>query len=189
MKHPHKQLRWLPIIALSLLIAWGCSRAGVTPTSDLKLQVVRVQNDGGKHYQKIRIGDEQFSFFERGRELRCRSNSLAFRVFKDKDGSLSSFNVLVRQDHPVTYKSPPHPSQSLGKPLTSRTAYHDLDGDTVLDTMVKIGPDLHEAYILHHNTWLHVRNSKVKWEYRKSVMDVKGERKYAFQDGKWAAIN
>ncbi len=164
-------------------VATASAPTTATPTEEptVRPKVVRIQTDGGKFYQRIDLGQANFKFFERPRQIKGWSRLLDFSFFLNDANALSRFQMILRAEG-EKYSPAPIGGQAVGVPASRWTVYNDLDGDTVLDTMLKVGPGLHETYILHENAWIRVGSSKAKMLRTHSLPD---RIPYSFKDGKW----
>lgn len=79
------------------------------------------------------------------------------------------------------------PGRSSIPPKSNVTLYEDLNGDSVLDTMIKMGPQIYSTYILHKNTWTEVNHSVSPWSIRAAdgVYSYETKTRYVFKSGAW----
>lgn len=148
----------------------------------LRPNVFLIHVDAENFPHSVILKNGTFGFSEHGESLRCSSNLVDFDL-KLKDGDqLENFSMILRIE-PAQYLDVP--GRPAYYPLTKKTVYNDLDGDSVLDTMVKIGPKFQETYILSNNTWIQGENSRVLWKFRKKVRAVNTGETYIFDNGGW----
>lgn len=109
---------------------------------------------------------------------------LDYTLSSDDDGELNHLSLVVRPESQKWRAAPPN-SQASRVADSNYTVYEDLDGDSVFDTMVKVGPGRMSSYILADKHWIEVGNSKAKWQHRNSVKAVDGGVEYFFAKGGW----
>lgn len=174
----------IAVAVLSVLIADSFFGQDSDIEYGIRLPVEHAQDDGGVRYKPVWLKSATISFFERKREIRCDSKIMDYTLNRDDDGHLNYFHLILRAE-PVRWKPVPPEAQSA-PPLTKWTNYWDLDGDSVFDAMCKIGPDLHETYIIIENQWTRVANSRAKWGAKPTAQDFHDRQvKYSFEGGFW----
>jgi hypothetical protein len=99
-------------------------------------------------------------------------------------GTLTNAWVLLRAE-PEKTRPAPRGAQAASYPDSRWTVYTDIDGDSVFDTMVKVGPGQQETYILYRNTWIEVGNQMAKFIVG-SVARAKADgAEYIFKGHAW----
>ncbi len=174
---------WIAVTVLSGLMAGSFFGQDQKVEKGVRLPVARTQDDGGVGYEPVLLKTAAVHFFERKKEIWSDSELVDYTLNRKDDGHLSYFSLTLRPE-PARWKPAPGGGQQAG-PLaqTKWTIYDDLDGDSVLDTMRKVGPKLTETYILCENTWVQVENSPEKWGTKPTARS--GDVKYFFQQGVW----
>ena len=145
---------------------------------------VIASHENGTRYEAVVLSNASFQFFERQQELHCNSRLLDFELNQKGKDKLDSFKMILRSE-PTLFERPP-PGSPTWIPATKYTVYNDLDGDSVLDTMTKIGPNLKETYILYGNAWVQiVGHAQFGWKRLKSVQALKTKKTYTFDKDGW----
>jgi hypothetical protein len=118
------------------------------------------------------------------KEERRNGRLLEYTLNSNADGTLANAWVLLRAE---PYKSRPAPAgaQAASYPESRWTVYTDIDGDSVFDAMVKVGPKGDETFILYHNTWIQVGNQMAKFTAGGVVRAKADGANYVFKDHAW----
>jgi hypothetical protein len=152
------------LLAISLLASDATPRTGEAVGQDdhpLTLKVIRTDQEGMAYYQGIALKNDSYRFSEQARRTVLESTLADFDVERDDRGHLAGFHLLMRAE-PERRLPAPEGGQAAALPGSRSTSYLDIDGDSVLDVMVKSGPGLSETSILHEDRWVRVNNRKGK---------------------------
>jgi hypothetical protein len=88
------------------------------------------------------------------------SRLLSYQLTTGPGGTLANAWLLLRAEpqkfRPGPRVADPRGAQAASYPDSRWTVYTDIDGDSVFDSMVKVGPKETETYILYRNTWIEV---------------------------------
>ena len=77
------------------------------------------------------------------------------------------------------------PGEQTAIPQAAQTVYEDLNGDSVLDTMVQSGPNGTRSYILYRNSWVLVGTYMSGFEIGRPVFSFDRKTKYIFVNNQW----
>ena len=109
---------------------------------------------------------------------------LWYRLTTGSGGTLANAWVLLRAE-PEKHRPAPPGGQAGSYPDSRWTVYTDIDGDSVFDTMVKVGPKQEETYILYGNTWIRVGDQKAKFTVGSVVRAKADGTDYVFKGHGW----
>ena len=152
----------------------------------LRPKVVRTQDDGRVYYQHIILKNTGFQFSETEKMLTCYSDLFDYDISKDKDNHLTNFRLYLKADSKDLYRSMPGRGSLI--PLLNSTSYQDLNGDSVLDTMSKSGPQGSSTSILYKNTWLEVYGDKRGLAVGRSAFSIHTKTTYVFKGSGWEVM-
>ena len=159
-----------PVFGFLVLLAAGgllLIRHSEADDDDANLARVPIQHseDDGQRlwYQAVGLKNATLHFHETPGTLSESSQLIDYTMWRDDAGKLEHLLFALRAE-PAKWRAAPPESQAEQLPDSRYTVYEDLDGDSVFDTMVKVGPDSMSSFILFENTWIQVGNSKVKWD-------------------------
>jgi hypothetical protein len=185
MKMNRRMVGLIGVLAAGGLLAMRASRADDEDANLFRLPVQHSQDDGQRlWYQPIGLKNATVRFHETPSALSETSQLIDYTMWRDDAGKLERLWFVLRPEA-AKWRAAPPGSQADQLPASHRTVYEDLDGDSVFDTMVKVGPESMSSFILFENSWIQVGNSKAKWEYRRYVQAIDSGRKYYFAKGGW----
>jgi hypothetical protein len=151
--------------------------------NNLHPKVVRSQDNGWVYYQRIILNNASFQFLENKKTLSCYSNFVDYDVSEDEENHLSNFRLHLQSSSERAFRSEPGRGSLI--PLSNSTLYQDLNGDSVLDTMIKHGPQGHGSYILYKDAWVQVNNSKMGFAIGRAVFANQTKTTYIFNKNAW----
>jgi len=109
---------------------------------------------------------------------------LSYQLTTAPGGTLANAWVLLRAE-PEKHRPAPRGAQAASYPDSRWTVYTDIDGDSVFDTMVKVGPQQEETYILYRNTWIEVGNQMAKFTDGSVTRAKADAAEYVFKGHAW----
>ncbi len=112
------------------------------------------------------------------------SRLMDYQLTTGPGGALANAWVVLRAE-PEKHRPAPRGAQAASYPDSRWTVYTDIDGDSVFDTMVKVGPKQDETYILYRNTWIEVANQKAKFTVGSVVRAKADGPEYVFKGHAW----
>jgi hypothetical protein len=112
------------------------------------------------------------------------SRLLRYQLTTGPGGTLANAWVLLRAE-PEKLRPAAPGDQRASIPDSRWTVYTDIDGDSVFDTMVKVGPNQEETYILYRNTWIEVGNSMARFTVGSVARANAGAAEYVFKGHAW----
>ena len=139
-------------------------------------------------YTPLALKGAYFSFSEREGIVSAEGTLLDFSIQQSEDYKLKSATLSLRPE-PIRYVAAP-PSGPVGAyQVTNETTYTDLNGDSILDTMVQYKPFDRKKFILLGNQWVQVKpyGKKSRDEHPELVTGLAGE-KYKFEDSAWRLL-
>jgi len=151
--------------------------------AEIHPQIVRSQDDGRVYYQQIILKNSAFHFSENQKSLSCFSDLFNYDFTKDEKNNLARFRLNLQANTEQVHQTVPGSGSSIA--LSNSTLYQDLNGDSVLDTMVKHGPQGHGRYILYKNSWIHVNDSMVGFAIGSRVISIESKVGYVFVKNEW----
>jgi hypothetical protein len=151
-----------------------------TPASRAK--VTYTYPDGRVNYEPVHLSNATLRLSEFRKSLISYSTLFDFDLNLKSKNQLGSFRMILRPE-PQNQVAPP-PGAATWRPVTRWTVYDDLNGDSVLDTMIQRGPELHSSFILVKNSWVEVGNLRAGWRLG-SVRALKTKQTYVFENGGW----
>ena len=113
-----------------------------------------------------------------------KSQLLTYALTTRPDRTLANAWVLLRAE-PEKLRPAPPGGQKASYPDSRWTVYTDIDGDSVFDTMVKVGPKQDETYILYRNTWIQVGDQMAKFTAGSVVRAKADGAEYVFKGHAW----
>jgi hypothetical protein len=148
-------------ISVGLLLA--CWRIEAQVLKDaIHLKVTGVQGPDTDHaltsYEPIALKEGSLKIQESNEHLSLQNEFFDFDVKRDKN-HLTEFDLRLEADsnQPLHF-NPGKEVQHPFTPLSNSTTYSDLNGDSVLDTMIQRGPNKLSCFIMYHDTWVKVNN-------------------------------
>lgn len=182
-------IRHLPRInAAFLLFAFVWLLLGRSSADDDSANAVRLpiqhSRDEGKSlwYEPVALKHGVVRFHETPESLNQMSRLIDYTLHLDGE-KLRKCSLVLRPE-PQKWRAAPPNSQHDQLPDSAYTMYEDLNGDSVFDTMVKVGPGAMSSYILLENHWVEVNNSMVKREGRVARSLADG-REYILGENGW----
>ncbi len=112
------------------------------------------------------------------------SRLMEYQLTSDPGGSLANAWVVLRAE-PEKHRPAPRGAQAASYPDSRWTVYTDIDGDSVFDAMVKVGPKQHETYILYRNTWIEVGDQMAKFTVGSVARAKPNGTDYIFKGHAW----
>jgi len=139
-------------------------------------------------YTPLALKGAYFSFSEDEDNVYAEGTLLDFFINQTDDYKLKSFTLVLRPE-PVRMKFTP-PGERVGAyQVTNQTSYTDLNGDSILDTMLQYKATWKsEKFILLGNQWIQVQPSPTRRRTDpKQATGLSGE-KYEFADSGWRLV-
>jgi hypothetical protein len=177
-------------VIVVVLAAVGLWLIHASPAEDDDVNLARLpiqhsKDDGDSlWYQAVGFKNATLRFNETKGTFSEHGELIDYTMWRGDQGKLDHLRFVLRAE-PAKWRPAPPGSQAVRLPDSRYTVYEDLDGDSALDTMVKVGPDSMSSFILFENTWIEVGNSMAKWESRRTVRAIDGGRQYHFAIGGW----
>jgi len=109
---------------------------------------------------------------------------LDYQLTVDPRGALTRAWMLLRAEPEKTLPAPAG-GQASSLPGSRWTVYTDIDGDSVFDAMVKVGPNQQETCILYRNTWITVGNQMAKFTLGSTARAEADGKQYVFKEHAW----
>lgn len=181
----NKHILWLTPLIAGALAFTTLHVHSQAPEQELQPKVARTQDDGGVFYQRISLKNDNIQFFERGKSLNSYGRYVDYTVGQDDAGHLTGFHLTLSADANTQQRYQSTPGGQSLLPLFNSTSYQDLDGDSVLDTMIKNGPQGSGCYILYQNKWTEVRRYMTGLAADRPALSPDGKTKYVFLKGHW----
>ncbi len=143
------------------------------------------------YYPHLSLKGTNFSFVEfteQGEQLYVESELLDFSLTQTGDHKLQGATITLRPA-PQIYKMGPPGGQIAGYPIINTTHYTDLNGDSILDTMVQYTHPNTKKFILLGNQWIQVKPYRMlrRDEHPELATGLSGE-KYEFSDSGWRLV-
>jgi hypothetical protein len=113
-----------------------------------------------------------------------QSQLLTYKLTTDPSGTLAHAWVLLRAE-PEKLRPAPRGGQAASYPDSRWTVYTDIDGDSVFDTMVKVGPKQQETYFLYRNTWVQVGDQMAIFTIGSTARAKADGAEYVFKRHAW----
>ena len=113
---------------------------------------------------------------------------LDFTIHQAENYKLKSATIALRPE-PSRYQMEPPGGQIAASHVTNETTYTDLNGDSILDTMVQYIHPHTKKFILLGDRWIQVKPYGMlrRDEHPELVTGLSGE-KYKFEDSAWKLI-
>ena len=109
---------------------------------------------------------------------------LTYQLTTAPNGTLANAWVVLRAEPEKTRPAPPG-GQAASYPDSRWTVYTDIDGDSVFDAMVKVGPKQNETFILYRNTWIQVGDQMAMFTVGSVVRAKADGNEYVFKGHAW----
>ena len=190
-----------------VVVAAGCAAAPHKPAALAKkgppqpeafdgeratLPIKRAQTDAeGKPmliYTPLALNGAYFSFIECEGYVSAEGTLLDFSIHQTEDYKLKSARVVLRPE-PIRVKLAPPGGSVMAYQVSDQTTYTDLNGDSILDTMVQYTHQHIKEFILLDNQWIQVKPygmGRIN-KHPELVTGLSGE-KYRFEDSAWKLI-
>jgi len=156
------------------------------------LPIKRTQTDNeGKPfliYTPLDLKGSYFSFIEREGSVSAEGTLLDFSIHQTEDYKLKSATISLRPE-PLRYQAAAPGGQVAAYQVTNETSYTDLNGDSILDTMVQYIRPNTKKFILLGNQWIQVQPYRMlrRDEHPELATGLSGE-KYEFSDSGWRLV-
>lgn len=139
-------------------------------------------------YTPLALKGAYFSFSESEGNVSAEGTLLDFSIQQTENYKLKSTTISLRPE-PIRYESAPPGGQIGAYQVTNETTYTDLNGDSILDTMVQYEHLDIKKFILLANRWIQVKpyGKLGRDEHPELVTGLSGE-KYKFEDSAWRLL-